>query len=164
MTEYFANSLFYQIFKSKTLEVTIEGEEGPFNFTTEYVTLLTGNPLEEYGFENSQPCRANVSLIAPAPKVHFHPAFANISANVSIDFFCQGYKNDPEDPEGLNYHQVVTMFYDTEILAKLSIETNATLKLHIDDFDLAYTNYNDSYIGKIYSTYLEEYVWGLLKD
>lgn len=91
LTEYFANSLFYQLFMSKELAITLEGEDGPFNFTTEYVTLLTGVTLETHGFENSQPCRANITLVAPAPRVHFHPGNANISANVSIDFTCQGY-------------------------------------------------------------------------
>lgn len=82
------NSVLYQVFMEKAIEITLEGESGPLNFTTETVTLLTGNTLEDNGFENSQPCRANVSLVAPAPRVHFHPGIANFSANVSIDFTC----------------------------------------------------------------------------
>ena len=160
LTNYFVDTILYQIFKGtlSKFEFVVEGEDGPFKFNTAFVSTFIGTPLQRHGWDGKAawPCKAIVSIVAPAPRVKFLEDKANFGTFIKMDFMCQGFLADEDHT---TFHQVANIFYDAEILARLSIDKDVTLKMQLDDLKLNYTTYNESNIGEIGSNMVFDEFW-----
>lgn len=66
-TDYFLNSLLFQLHHELFFDFVIEDDPETFNLTTETVSWLVWVNLDEYYFEDGQPCKIQVKLEDPSP-------------------------------------------------------------------------------------------------
>lgn len=93
VTEYFLNSAFYVLSKEGYLSYKFTDEKHILNLTTDILSIIVGNNIFKY-FDSGMPCIFTLATVDPPPTIKLYSNVSTITANTTLDFFCQKNAND----------------------------------------------------------------------